>query len=140
MVLLHLRASKTDPFREGITMQVHATDNDLCPVAHLLAYLTVRDKLCQSPQAPFFMLPGLIPLTRQQFNTYLNDTLLVLNLSHNNIKPHSFRIGAATSAAEAGVPDHLLKTLGRWSSNCYQRYIRTPSSLIHQAQNSMSYM
>ena len=43
---------------------------------------------------------------------------------------HSFRIGAATTAAEKGVEDSLIKTLGRWESNAYQTYIRVPREVL----------
>ena len=37
---------------------------------------------------------------------------------------HSVRIEAATSASQAGVPETMIKILGRWSSMAYQQYIR----------------
>ena len=42
----------------------------------------------------------------------------------------SFRIGAATTAASQGLPHWLIQTLGRWSSDCYLRYIRTPINVL----------
>jgi hypothetical protein len=38
---------------------------------------------------------------------------------------HSFQIGAATTAGSVHVEDHLIKILGRWSSDAYCKYIRT---------------
>ena len=47
-----------------------------------------------------------------------------------NFSSHSFRIGAATVAARSGIPDHLIQTMGRWSSNAYQLYIRMPADSL----------
>ena len=49
-----------------------------------------------------------------------------LSLKVHHYNTHSFRIGAATSAKQAGISDVHIKTLGRWQSDAYQRYIRTP--------------
>ena len=43
---------------------------------------------------------------------------------------HSFRIGAATTAAQWGVQDSLIKTLGRWKSAAYMVYICTPQETV----------
>lgn len=43
---------------------------------------------------------------------------------------HSFRIGAATTAAAAGVPAHTIKMMGRWSSEAYTLYIREPGDTL----------
>ena len=37
---------------------------------------------------------------------------------------HSFRIGAATTAAAAGIADSNIKTLSHWESAAYQLYVR----------------
>ena len=36
---LTLHASKTDPFREGVTLCLYATGQALCPIASMKAYL-----------------------------------------------------------------------------------------------------
>jgi hypothetical protein len=138
VLYLHLRTSKTDPFREGVTLQVYPSHGVLCPVSAMQAFLRIRDSRFPLGPSPLFMLPEHIPLSRGQFITYLDTLLRMLRLPLHMIRPHSFRIGAATAAAAAHVPDHLLQTLGRWKSDCYQRYIHTPPNLIAQAQNAMA--
>jgi len=43
---------------------------------------------------------------------------------------HSFRISTATLPAQRGVLDHLIKTMGRWSSEAYILYVCTPMDTI----------
>ena len=40
----------------------------------------------------------------------------------------SFQIGAASSARSASIPDSQIQVLGRWKSDAYKSYIRTPLS------------
>ena len=125
---LHLKSSKTDPFREGCTIVLGPSGGPICPVQALLRYLAIRGP---SP-GPLFVRCNGSPLTPALVNSWLHSLLLSAGVS-GNYSSHSFRIGAATSAALAGIPDHLIKTLGRWSSDAYLRYIRTPPHVLLQS-------
>ena len=73
---------------------------------------------------PLFRHETGLPLTRSSLVTWLKDAVARLGLE-GNYSGHSFRIGAATTAAAVVIPDHLIKTLGRWLSDAYQLYIQT---------------
>jgi len=53
----------------------------------------------------------------------LRRTLQSLGLPPHKFGTHSLRIGAATAAASAGIPMDLIKSMGRWSSECYCGYL-----------------
>ena len=65
-------------------------------------------------------------LTRPLFKAALDDLLTDLHLDKKQYNTHSFRIGAATSAKQANIPDTYIKMLDRWRSDAYQCYIKTP--------------
>ena len=53
-------------------------------------------------------------------------TLTLAGINADNYAGHSFRSGAGTTAAKQGLGDATIKMLGRWKSNAYQLYIKTP--------------
>jgi len=121
-----IKQSKTDPFRLGVTLFLGKTSSPICPVEALLPYIAVRG----GKPGPLFILEDGRMLTRQLFSTLLDDILEELHLDRGQFNTHSFRIGAATSAKEAGITDSHIKMLGRWQSSAYQRYIRTPPGTL----------
>ena len=119
MAQINIKASKTDPFPKGVTICVGRTNNDLCPVAALAAYTTIRG----SNEGPFFVLENQAPLTREQFvkkNSQQQESIPVVTLPWTQL----LRIGAATTASAYGVEDSLI--LGRWKSTAYLLYVRVP--------------
>ena len=120
-----IKVSKTDPFRKGDELHIGLGSHPLCAVQAMMAYLSVRG----SAPGPLFMLQGGRPLSRVLLTDWLRQIFSAAGLS-GNFSSHSFRIGAATVAARNGVPDHLIQSRGRWSSNAYQLYIRTPAEAL----------
>ena len=137
-VCVHLKSSKTDPGRRGVSILLFANNLDVCPYRALSGYLATR--LAQGALAsdPLFVVDDGSALTRYVFITALKHTLTLANFSPEAYSGHSFRSGAATSAGAANVQDHLIKTLGRWTSDSYVRYIKTPIDCLQRAQLAMS--
>ena len=125
VIFLRIKCSKTDPFRQGHTIRLGRSGKDVCAVKALLQYLHLRG----GDAGPLFRYADGSPLTRAALTESLRSAVSRAGLQ-GNFSGHSFRIGAATSAAAAGIPDHLIKTLGRWFSNAYQLYIQTPNHII----------
>ena len=122
-----IRASKTDPFRRGTTILVAATgDASLCPVLAFNQYAARRPP---GPGPLFQFLTG-APLARRNLNHLIKHLARRVGVEVERYATHSFRIGAATTSAAAGIPDWQIRTLGRWLSDAYHVYIRTPSDQL----------
>ena len=121
-----IKASKTDPFRKGVTIFLGRTRNELCPVAASLQYMIQRG----GAPGPLFKFGDGRYLTRDRFVSAVRSALNVAGINPSLYAGHSFRIGAATTAAQRGIQDSLIKTLGRWESSAYTIYIRTPRETL----------
>ena len=122
LISIRIKQSKTDPFRKGVTLMLSRTEKSVCPVTALLPYLAVRG----SKRGPLFLMANQQYLTPPLFRSSLFRILRAIGISTQEYNTHSFRIGAATSAKAAGISDLHIKMLGRWQSDAYQSYIRTP--------------
>lgn len=122
MVAIRIKFSKTDQCGLGTTIYLGSTASRICPVAAILQYLAVRPR----DEGPLFITSQGEPLTKSAFMNEVREVLGSAGLDTSHYKGHSFRIGAATTAAACGLSEGLIKALGRWSSGAYQSYIRIP--------------
>ena len=126
MLKVRLKASKTDPTRRGVDLFIGRTWNSLCPVVAMLRYLVVRGV----DDGPLFWEQNGAPLSRQSLVIKVRRALQQAGIDPSLYAGHSFRIGAATTAASRGISDATIQILGRWSSDSYTRYIRTPRQTL----------
>ena len=98
-VRLIIKQSKTDPFGTGAVVLLSRTTNDLSPVAAVLAYLARRG----STPGPLFILEDGSPLSRQRLVLGLRQALSASGITCDAFSGHSFRIRAATTAAQRGL-------------------------------------
>jgi len=136
LITVSIKQSKTDPFRKGVTLYLGTTNHPVCPVSGILPYLALRD----NQSGPLFLTKEGQGLTHQTLSTSLDAVLTKLNLQQSRYNTHSFRIGAATSAAQADIPDRCIKILGSWKSDAYQQYIHVqPQELAIAFLNNWSH-
>ena len=110
--------SKGQPF--NLTIQAGMPGE--CPVEVMRKYLAIRGTIA----GPLFTMTSEspIPVTRAQFNTQLRLCLAFCRYPTTQFTSHSFRIGAATTAAAQGLTDAQIRQLGRWNSDAFKKYIR----------------
>ena len=102
-----LCGSKTDPFGESCTLYIGRTISRICPVTAILAYLAIRS----SATGPLFLHADGTPLTRPELISAVHLALTTTGMDLSRYTGQSFRIGAATSAALAGLLDSLIQAL-----------------------------
>ena len=129
-ISIRIKASKTDPFRQGISIRLFRINSSFCPVEAAIAYIERR----HHTSGPFFQFSNGTYLTRATMSSILREAFY----PSITINTHSFRIGGASAAASAGLPDSVIQTLGRWSSDCFRRYVRATAQDLKRYQQSMA--
>ena len=104
-----IKKSKTDHYGSGAYIFLARTNTDLCPVTAILNYLAIRP----ATLGPMFVFEDGAYLSRQKLVQSLNRSLAATGIDPQFYKGHSFRIGAATTAAALGIQDSLIQKMGR---------------------------
>ena len=117
--------AKTDLLGKGVEIYFGRTDTPICPVLGLLSYIAIHQAGTSS--APLLIHADGSPLTRDQFVRMVKKTLRIDQVGYSG---HSFWIGAASTAAAAGVPAYFIKMLERRESEVYHLYIKTPCASL----------
>ena len=97
LIQIHIKQSKTDPFIRGAAIFLSRTGGAICSVKVMTAYLAFR-----SPQpGPLFVFESGTPLSRTELLKLIHQTLQDAGIDPTLYNGHSFRIGEATTAANA---------------------------------------
>ena len=95
-----------------------------CPVEFLLRWCRVRGSNC----GPLFCLADGSAVKSEVFTRQLKGALAFCDLDCSRYKSHSFRIGAASLAAENSMSDAQIRGLGCWKSDAFKLYIWSPTA------------
>ena len=110
VVRIHLKQSKTDPFRQGVNIFLGRSKQEICRVAALLSYMALRG----NAQSPLFLYDDGTSLSRKRLVREVQRALTEAGRDCTGFTGESFRIGAATTAKARRLDDSTIKALGRW--------------------------
>ena len=109
---------------QNVIIKPVIADKLTCPVRSIRRYQRLRG----TQGGAFLRWPDGKPYQHRRFDMQLRRCLSYAGYSAKVYKGHSFRIGAATEAAEQGLSDSQIRNLGRWTSDAYRKYIRCTSA------------
>ena len=130
--------AKTDQLKHGHSIFIFNLPTPIQPYQSLNVFLHQRKSQITSSLDPLFIDDKNLPASRHWFQKNLKSILNSSGIPTKHFSSHSFRIGAATTAAQRGLSDHQIKMLGRWSSHAFETYVRSDLHNIRQAQQTLA--
>lgn len=118
---LHVPWTKTTKFDGAhilLCQQIGPSD----PLAAIQNQLQVNNPPPNYPLFAYRNQTGHIALTKRKFLARCNS--IWSQFGFKAITGHSFRIGGTTELLTRGVPPHIVKMMGRWSSDSFLTYWR----------------
>ena len=125
---VHLKHPKEERLSEGVTVEVFEIGGEhswACPIKAYRDYMKAGHNA--TGKLPLIRSADGSNYTGRNFNRDLRILLTgIVDYSAGPLTSHSFRAGLATWMAKAGCTDEEIQLTGRWRSNAFLRYIKTP--------------
>ena len=134
-LIFHLKCSKTN--QSGPPQPIYLFHLD-SPQTYTSIH---RLQACQQsfpPGVTVFVTETGKVATHHWFHCHLRQILSQSGISPDQYSGLSFRISATASASKQGILDHIIKTLGRWSSPAYHTYIHNDINDIRNVHAHLS--
>lgn len=120
-----LPSHKSDRFFEGNKVLIRAFQSpSIDPIPFINRYLSSRDRLFPALSPLWLTEKGVVP-SRSFFMSHFRLFF------PKNLAGASMRAGGATYLARLGTPAHVIRAMGRWSSETWEIYIRVHPLLLH---------
>lgn len=122
-MVLSLRYFKHHSSRRPVNLKIVCQKcKNICPVSAMKSFRKARG----STPGPLFTFDGVTPITQSYYTSRLKEVVSFIGLDTSMYKPHSFRIGAASTAFQCQIPEENIRLMGRWNSDAVKRYFRIP--------------
>ena len=122
-VEITLHATKTDRRRRGVVVKLFPSGGRVCPYA-LLRCAWDRSPVVGPEAAVLQADDDGRPLSYRDLLDCVKQCVARAGLNVAAYGTHSLRAGGASLMAQRGFGDLDVRAMGRWSSTCFQRYIR----------------
>ena len=120
-----IKSEKKDRIGAGTIVDVYESGGQICPVRAYKKWEKANPSSKKKRLA--FLESSGKPLTGRRFNSFLKKYLSKYTAGTGRpITSHSFRSGLATMMGELGFGDDDIKAVGRWSSRCFEDYLKLP--------------
>ena len=127
-VEIHIRCSKTDQWGEGAVVVLPATWGVLCAVRALWELYCGQGSIMATRAAFVYRGQGrkkYCALTYADVTAVTKAVGVSVGIDPARVATHSYRAGGASTYVAAGVPEHIIRQMGRWRSDAWLGYVRS---------------
>lgn len=133
--VLHLVGTKTDVERKGTDLLFFRNDSKCCPFTAMRAYLAARP--AGTATSPLFVDSTGSKISQTWVVKRLRSKLTEIGMEAKHFCGISMRKGGAQTLLRLHANDTIVMGMGRWTSLCFNRYLRFEESDIQSWQAKM---